>query len=200
MILGMMTSTLYEMWCCSLPKWEDRFLGCRATCRPIISDGTLPSRTKERMGKTMIDMSNVGNAKSDGLQKQDFKRLRPWEVAVKLLPIENGPPVDVEHATDEQFHRFITSLQGLPINEAGIDGWSFDDRCRTINHALKYGLIVPFVEPENKSDEEQKELTNNSDSELFEDDEEAQGAIDLLLAVSEQGALGPDGALKKGDV
>ncbi len=116
----------------------------------------------------MIDMLSVGSVKSDGLAMQEFKRLRPWEVAVKLLPIENEQTVDVEHATDQQFQEFVTSI-GLPVDDAGIPEWSFDDRCRAINHALRYGLWISFADEENNSDKESKELPKELEPELFAD-------------------------------
>lgn len=116
----------------------------------------------------MIDMLSVGSVKSDGLPMQEFKRLRPWEVAVKLLPIENEQTVDVEHATDQQFQKFVTSI-GLPVDDAGIPEWSFDDRCRAINHALRYGLWVSFADEGNNSDKESKELPKELDAELIDE-------------------------------
>lgn len=58
-------------------------------------------------------------------------------------------------ATDEQFEAFIKQV-GIPVR-AGDEGqrWSFDNRCRAINYALKYMLHLPFVGP-NNSDIEQK--------------------------------------------
>jgi len=103
-------------------------------------------------------------------------------------------------ATDAQFQRFV-QVAGIPVNENGIPEWSFDDRCRVINHALKYGVKLPFVdltqptnevfnavfplkelsEPNEKSSEsEQKQLPNNSETirngELFEGHEQTSQA------------------------
>jgi hypothetical protein len=73
-------------------------------------------------------------------------RLNPRQIAVKLLPLENGQTVSVLDASDEQFEAFRLVV-GIPVKE-GEEGvkWSWDNRCRAINHALKYGLKLPFVE------------------------------------------------------
>jgi hypothetical protein len=100
--------------------------------------------------------------------------LRPVEIAVLLLPGgDEQPPVKVMDATDQQFQAFIASA-GIPVDEAGITEWSFDDRCGIINHAIRYGVSLPFVDPlanKNNSESEQKEFGNNSEtihhSELF---------------------------------
>jgi hypothetical protein len=89
--------------------------------------------------------------------------LRPWQIAVKLLPSKKGPPVSVETASDEDFQRFITSA-GVPIDDSGIAEWSFDDRVGVIRHAIKHGLTLPFVEPKkNSSESEENPKKNTSD-------------------------------------
>ena len=109
----------------------------------------------------MIDTRDVGSDVNAGLPSiPAFKRLRPWEIAVKLLPTASGEPVSVEFASDEQFQIFIAGA-GIPIDEEGIVEWSFDDRCGVINHALKYGLVLPFVDAlmhEKSSPSEQKKF------------------------------------------
>lgn len=100
---------------------------------------------------------------------------------MKLLPIADGQSVRVMDATDAQFQTFVQSA-GIVVEENGMSDWSFDDRCRLINHALKYGIPLPFAgtvsihQPEQKQfdsriesiqHEEQKQFTNNSPGELF---------------------------------
>jgi hypothetical protein len=100
--------------------------------------------------------------------------LKPWEIAVKLLPSANGQTVSVERATDAEFQAWITA-SGLSdlIDDDGIAEWSFDDRVRVINFVLRKGRLVPFVEGENNSNNS----PNNSDSELFEMDNTASEAV-----------------------
>jgi hypothetical protein len=66
-------------------------------------------------------------------------------------------PVRVLDATDEQFEAFIRAI-GIAV-KAGEEGekWSFDNRCRAINFALKRGRHLPFVNP-NNSEPEQKTI------------------------------------------
>jgi hypothetical protein len=69
--------------------------------------------------------------------------------------VKDGSPVRILDATDEQFEMFIREV-GMPV-KAGAEGekWSFDNRCRAINYALKHRLHLPFVDI-NNSDTEQK--------------------------------------------
>ena len=64
-------------------------------------------------------------------------------------------PVDVEHATDAEFQSWIES-NGIPVEEGGITGWGFDDRCMVINYVLAQGGTLQFVDgtkiPENNSE------------------------------------------------
>lgn len=87
----------------------------------------------------MNDMLNAGSAKSAG------RRLRPYEIAILLIPLAGGGSVRVMDGSDEQFQDFIKCV---PVDTQGIAEWSFDDRVGIINHALKYGLKLPFVEEE----------------------------------------------------
>lgn len=87
------------------------------------------------------------NTKADNTSLQ----LEPWDIAEKLLPIENAQPVSVEFATDEQFQSWIIE-QGVPVDENGIAEWSFDDRCGVIMYALDHGLTLQFYEHEAASE------------------------------------------------
>jgi hypothetical protein len=122
------------------------------------------------MQETTKGTSKPGNEAASGLQKN--VALKPWEIAVKLLPLENGL-VDIEHASDAQFQAWIdnTGLSDL-VDDEGIAEWSFDDRVRVINFAIKQGRSLQFA-GENNSDNSE----NNSDSELFEGDNPASEAV-----------------------
>jgi hypothetical protein len=94
----------------------------------------------------MQGTSNHTNEASDGLQstKAEPISLEPWDIAEKCLPIENGPPVSVEFATDAQFQAWVIS-QHIPVDEQGIAEWSFDDRCGVIMYALANGISLQFA-------------------------------------------------------
>ncbi len=103
------------------------------------------------MQKTTQDTSNPGNEGNAGSLntkpvKADNIRLRPWEIAEKLLPIANGQ-ISVEFASDAQFDIWVRE-QGIPVDDSGIPEWSFDDRCGVIMYALASGLALQFAEPE----------------------------------------------------
>jgi hypothetical protein len=93
----------------------------------------------------MQDTLNHTSEGNDGLQstKADNTSLEPWDIAEKLLPIENEQAVSVEFATDAQFQAWIAA-QGVPVDEQGIAEWSFDDRCGVIMYALEHGLPLQF--------------------------------------------------------
>lgn len=68
--------------------------------------------------------------------------------------------VSVLDASDEQFEAFRLAAR-IPVDEKEEGAkWSFENRCRAINHALKYRLKLPFVE--------QNPSPNNSEKELFQ--------------------------------
>ena len=94
----------------------------------------------------MQGTSSHGSAVSDGLQsmKAEAISLEPWDIAEKLLPIENEQPVSIEFATDAQFQTWIAS-QRVPVDEQGIAEWSFDDRCGVIFYALSNGMTLQFA-------------------------------------------------------
>jgi hypothetical protein len=115
--------------------------------------GTSAGRIKERMERIMNDISNAANAKSAG----SIPRLRPYEIATLLIAPGGGRTVRVMDATDDEFQMFVLDA-GLPVEEDGIAEWSFDDRCGIINHALKHGIKLPFIENKNNSDSEQKTI------------------------------------------
>ena len=89
---------------------------------------------------------NVGNAANGGLIP--LPRLNPREIAVMLLPTANGQTVKVMDASDTQFQTFVQSA-GITVEDNGIAEWTFDDRCRLINHVLRHGGSLPFVNENN---------------------------------------------------
>jgi hypothetical protein len=80
---------------------------------------------------------NVGSAANGG--SIPLPRLNPREIAVMLLPTAHGPAVNVMDATDEEFQAFVEwwCMLDIPVDNLG---WSFDDRCRLINHYRKQGV------------------------------------------------------------
>ncbi len=95
----------------------------------------------------MQGTSDRTNEVNDGLQstKAETISLEPWDIAEKLLPIANGQRISVELASDAQFQAWIAS-QGVPVDDAGIAEWSFDDRCGVIMYALSCGIALQFAE------------------------------------------------------
>lgn len=123
------------------------------------------------MHETTKGTPNHTSAGVGGSQKN--AALKPWEIAVKLLPSANDQTVDVEHASDADFQAWIES-NGLTdlVDENGIAEWSFDDRCRVINFALRSGRSLIFAGENNSNNS-----LNNSDQELFGGDETASQAV-----------------------
>ncbi len=98
----------------------------------------------------MQGTSDRTNEVSAGLQstRAESISLEPWDIAEKLLPIANGQPISVELASDAQFQAWIAS-QGVPVDDAGIAEWSFDDRCGVIMYALSCGIVLQFADENN---------------------------------------------------
>src|SRR6266568_711866 len=100
-------------------------------CQMIWSIGTssttLRNQAKPRMETNMSSINEHGTGVPIGLRR----RLPPWELAAKLLPI-NGGAVKLKDATDSQFQAFVAST-GMRIRDNGIAEWSFDDRIRFVN-------------------------------------------------------------------
>ena len=116
------------------------------------------------------------------------QHLPPWMLAPLLLShLENGQPVSVSEASDATFDAWIAA-QGVPVDDAGIPDWSFDDRLDVIVYALDNGLTLTFSDEDGspysmakvKPERIQQELPNNSVdeliAELFEGNETAQEA------------------------
>jgi len=102
----------------------------------------------------MQGTSDRMNEASDGSQstKAEPISLEPWDIAEKLLPIANGQRVSVEFASDAQFQAWIVA-QGIPVDDAGIPDWSFDDRCGVIIYALSCGVSLHFAEADEAAQE-----------------------------------------------
>ena|SRR5579859_5222551 len=122
------------------------------------------------MQENTKNTAKPGSAGASGLQKN--VGLKPWEIAVKLLPFASGQAVTVEQATDVEFQLWVleSNLDDL-IDENGIAAWSFDDRCRMINHALRSGRVLRFAQNNSNNSE------NNSESELLDSDNTASQAV-----------------------
>lgn len=96
------------------------------------------------MQKTTSDTSDPGSAGVSGLPK---KTLRPWQIAAKLLPsLADGQPIRIDCASDEDFQAWVVAnkLQDL-VDDNGIAAWSFDDRIRVINGAIRRGISLQFA-------------------------------------------------------
>ena len=106
-------------------------------------------------------MSNINAATNEvesGLQNtkpvnNSQPPLEPWDIAeLPLFHSPNEPPVDVEHASDEQFETWVNA-HGIPIdNEEQVAGWNFDLRCLLINHCRYYGVELQFPLMENSAE------------------------------------------------
>ncbi len=79
--------------------------------------------------------------------------------------------MSVEFATDAEFQAFV-SRYAIPIDDKGIAEWSFDDRVRTINFAIRKGIDLELFEPGDNSINSQKD----AEKELFGDDKSASEA------------------------
>lgn len=97
------------------------------------------------MQMTTSGMSDPGNEGANGLPK---KTLRSWEIAAKLLPsLENGQPIRIDCASDADFQSWVEANELLDmIDDNGIAAWSFDDRIRVINGAIRRGRTLQFAE------------------------------------------------------
>ncbi|SRR6266704_3450164 len=86
--------------------------------------------------------TNVGKT---GLDVTNSIQLDPWDI-VDLLICKRGEQLfSIEFATDAEFDTWVKS-NSIPIKENGIAYWSFDDRCRLINHVLAHGGILEFAD------------------------------------------------------
>jgi hypothetical protein len=97
-----------------------------------------------------------------------------------LLPSarRGGQAVSIEQASDPEFQAWIEA-SGLAdlVDDDGIVEWSFDDRVRIINFALRQGRTLHFVEDLENEQNNSNNSENNSESELLEGYEARQEAV-----------------------
>jgi hypothetical protein len=92
----------------------------------------------------MPNTSDAGNGASNG----SVTRLNPRQIGIMQFQLPNGQRIAIEDATDEQFEVFRLSI-GLRVKEPRPDMWTlFDNRCKAIRHALKYGLVQSGNDPQ----------------------------------------------------
>ncbi len=72
-------------------------------------------------------------------------QLDPWVIAHLLICKRDEQPVSIEDATDDEFDAWVQA-HDIPVKENGIQGWSFDDRCRLVNYAFAHGFSLAFVD------------------------------------------------------
>jgi hypothetical protein len=63
----------------------------------------------------------------------------------------------VEHASDSEFQEFVERHK-IPVDDAGIVAWSFDDRCRTINFALRRGIVLELFDTDKPASQANSEV------------------------------------------
>lgn len=102
-------------------------------------------------------MSSPTNAGKNGLPAGRRIELDPWDIADLLICKRGEQFVSVELATDAEFASWVRT-NSIAVRENGIDYWTFDDRCRLINHVLGYGGTLEFADgsriPEEKNNSE----------------------------------------------
>jgi hypothetical protein len=90
--------------------------------------------------------SNLTNGEESGsVDTNKAEQLDPWIVAHLLICKRDEQPVSIEEATDDEFDVWVKT-HDIPVKENGIQGWSFDDRCRVVNYALAHGYTLTFVD------------------------------------------------------
>jgi hypothetical protein len=72
-------------------------------------------------------------------------QLDPWDIAHLLICKRGEQPIDIEFATDAEFDTWVQA-NAIPVKDNGIVDWSFDDRCRLVNHVLARGGTLLFVD------------------------------------------------------
>jgi hypothetical protein len=72
-------------------------------------------------------------------------QLDPWDIAHLLICKRDEQPICIEDATDDEFDAWVHE-HAIAVKENGIQGWSFDDRCRLVNYALAHGHALEFVD------------------------------------------------------
>ena len=72
-------------------------------------------------------------------------QLDPWDIADLLICQRDEQLISIGDATDAEFEAWVQT-NTIPVKENGIVGWSFDDRCRLVNHVLEQGGRLAFVD------------------------------------------------------
>lgn len=97
--------------------------------------------------------------------------LDPWEIADLLICKRGDQFVSVEFATDPEFDTWVKT-NSIPVKENGVNSWTFDDRCRVINHVLGYGGSLEFADgsriPEPPKNSEKNSINSESSDEFGE--------------------------------
>jgi hypothetical protein len=70
--------------------------------------------------------------------------LDPWDIVDLLICKRGEQLINVKDATDTEFDEWVKT-NAIPVKENGITSWSFDDRCRLMNHVLGEGGVLEFV-------------------------------------------------------
>ena len=112
----------------------------------------------------MNNMSKPTSEVETGLSDTKRLQLEPWDIAELLICKRGEQLISIEFATDEEFDAWVKT-NSIRVKENGITAWSFDDRCRLVNHVFAHGGVLEFVDgmtlpPTNE---------NNSESERTED-------------------------------
>ena len=72
-------------------------------------------------------------------------QLDPWDIAHLLICKRDEQAICIEDATDDEFDTWVQE-HSIAVKANGIQGWSFDDRCRLVNYALGHGHALEFVD------------------------------------------------------
>lgn len=71
--------------------------------------------------------------------------LDPWDIADLLICKRGEQLISIEFATDTEFDAWVRT-NSVPVRENGVNFWTFDDRCRLINHVLAHGGSLEFAD------------------------------------------------------
>jgi hypothetical protein len=117
--------------------------------------------------------NRMSGEESGSADTNSVLQLDPWIVAHLQICKRDEQPVSLEDATDDEFDAWVKT-HAIAVKENGIQGWSFDDRCRLVNYALAHGFTLIFVDgkriPEpTQSDEEEVSSMAASTEEKSED-------------------------------
>lgn len=107
----------------------------------------------------MSSTSKPTNAGKTGSGVTNSIQLDPWDIADLLICKRGEQFISIEFATDAEFDAWV-QLNSVPVKENGIPGWSFDDRCRLVNHVLANSGTLQFADgtriPEQTNSEDEE--------------------------------------------